>query len=61
MFDYIDQQADFKFPEKLINFPCLLKDVSIDVNYIWLAEGIILWMEKIALRVWLEDMIMICL
>ena len=61
MFDYIDQQADFKFPEKLINFPCLLKDVSIDVNYICLAEGIILWMERIALGVWLEDMIVICL
>ena len=50
MFHLIEQQADVRFPRKSILFPCYVKELSIHVHCVCLAESINKWVERMAVR-----------
>ena len=43
-------QADVRFPRKSILFPCYVKELSIHVHCVCLAESINKWVERMAMR-----------
>ena len=50
LFHLIERQADVKFPRKSILFPCYVKELSIHVNRVCLAESITKWVKRMAVR-----------
>ena len=50
MFHLIERQADVRFPRKSILFPCYVKELSIHVHCVCLAESINKWVERMAVR-----------
>ena len=44
------RQADVRFPRKSILFPCYVKELSIHVHCVCLAESINKWVERMAVR-----------
>ena len=45
-----ERQADVRFPRKSILFPCYVKELSIHVHCVCLAESINKWVERMAVR-----------
>ena len=45
-----ERQADVRFPRKSILFPCYVKELSIHVHCVCLAERINKWVERMAVR-----------
>ena len=45
-----ERQADVRFPRKSILFPCYIKELSIHVHCVCLAESINKWVERMAVR-----------
>ena len=50
LFHLIERQADVRFPRKSILFPCYVKELSIRVHCMFLAESINKWVERMAVR-----------
>ena len=50
LFHLIERQADVRFPRKSILFPCYVKELSIHVHCVCLAESINKWVERVAVR-----------
>ena len=50
LFHLIERQADVRFPRKSILFPCYVKELSIRVHCVCLAESINKWVERMAVR-----------
>ena len=48
LFHLIERQADVRFPRKSILFPCYVKELSIHVHCVCLAESINKWVERMA-------------
>ena len=50
LFHLIERQAHVRFPSKSVLFPCYVKELSIRVHCVCLAESINKWVERMAVR-----------
>ena len=50
LFHLIERQGDVRFPRKSIVFPCYVKELSIHVHCVCLAESINKWVERMTVR-----------